>query len=178
MVNVPNTPDPEPEWTVYTNDDYDFQVSYPVGWKIGTQSLGSEPVISNYKDGQPPCSHHVNSTQVSIFPKGLGTEGPIGENRAVTEDLTLGIERGPREFFINVGPAYAYSISFEQRPVTWENFGYVWASVLVKDKKSVGSDCQMGDTGCDPFNTTKVSGSIDQNDFHTVKEILKTFRFN
>jgi hypothetical protein len=178
VVNVPDNNTPEaPEWNVYTNQDYDFQISYPSGWQVASETAAGEPRISIYRTGNPPYSHHVNATQVSIFPKGLGTEGAAGENRPAVDDLTSAIERNPREFFLTTGSPYAYFMGFQTHPATWEDYGYVWASVFVENKETK-SDCPgLGGT-CDPFSTAKVTGTINPDEFETVKEILKTFKFN
>ena len=165
---LPATPDPTANWKTYTNTQYGFEIKYPVGWKIVDN--GGD-IISVCKDCVSTLSQHVNLTQVSIFPEGLGTEGPAGESRIVDLDLTQAKEKLVSDFYLNNNnQTRGYYISFSPVPAHWETYGYIWARVEVTNKTTE-------EIPSEGMPIVKLSGQVSASDFNIINQILSTFKF-
>src|SRR3989344_9530509 len=72
-----NKKDITADWKVYKNEKYGLEIKHPPDWQIyaSKNPYDYDDIINIYKTGKPPFTHHSNVTQVSIFPKGLATEG-------------------------------------------------------------------------------------------------------
>lgn len=173
IVKAPATEDETKGWQTYLSREYGFELKYPADWKTANDVAAGEPRFSIYKTGEAPLSHHVNATQVSIFPKGLGTEGAGGRNRQITADLTAAEEKTVMEYSTESGDKYAYYIGFKTVPSSWESYGYVWGSAVVNNY-SVVEECA---TPCEGYPSVWVKGDADQSDFAIVKQILSSLKF-
>jgi hypothetical protein len=155
-------------WKTYTSTKYGFEVKYPVGWKV-VDNEGD--VISVCKDCVSTLSQHINSTQVSVFPEGLATEGSVGESRIANLDLTQAQEKLIRDFYLNNNnQTRGYYISFSPVPIHWETYGYIWASVEVANETTE-------EIPSEGMPTIKLSGQVNSGDFSIIKQILSTFKF-
>ncbi len=173
IVKAPATEDETKGWQTYSSTEYGFELKYPEDWKTANDVAAGEPRFSIYKTGDAPLSHHVNATQVSIFPKGLGTEGAGGRNKQISADMTGAEEKTVVEFSTTNGDPFAYYIGFKTIPSSWESYGYVWGSAGVNNY-SVSEECA---TPCEGYPSVSVNGDVDKTDMAIVKEILATFKF-
>lgn len=160
-------------WKTYSSTEYGFELKYPSDWKVANDVAAGEPRFSIYKSGEAPLTHHKNTTQVSIFPKGLGTEGPIGRHKTVTMNLTQAVEKSVFEYFTEDGEEYGYAIRFQTIPKSWESYGYVWGSTIVTSYSTV-EECSVP---CEGLPNLWVKGDVDENEMNTVKQIMSTFKF-
>ncbi|MDP3795122.1 MAG: hypothetical protein Q8R13_04330 [bacterium] len=167
------------DWKTYRDPTYNFELRHPPLWNV-TVTTTVEPVINIYRRGNPPLTHHTNETQVSIFPNGLGTEGPAGRSREVEErDITREDEAHAVEFFLeNNGRPWGHFISFTNPPASWGDFGFVWASAKIQNPQLRCRDPQKTLEQCDPFGDgLDVSGTVDPEEYATIGSILATFAF-
>lgn len=173
-------------WAVYRSDKYGFEIKYPPDWTVAVDEE-FEPKINIYKKDEttaPPFIHHHNVTQVSIFPKGIGTEGVDGET--VPSDIDfLEVTAQSIDFLLEDGARWGTYATFENRPPSWESFGFVWASARIEDSFS---ECVLNgeilpmercDLGVDrPAGANIVlRGKMDPAERDVEKQILETFRF-
>ncbi|OGY97859.1 MAG: hypothetical protein A2855_02180 [Candidatus Liptonbacteria bacterium RIFCSPHIGHO2_01_FULL_57_28] len=173
------------DWVTYHSAKYGFEVRHPADWTVAVTE-GVEPKINIYKMGEmakPPFIHHNNVTQVSIFPKGVGTEGVDGETTTSTVKFAEPVEQAT-DFILSDGSRWATYVTFDKRPASWEPFGFVWASVQVNDPSSECvldgqvlplNQCDLGDR---PEGAKMVlGGTINKADRGIEEHILATLRF-
>jgi hypothetical protein len=176
---------PLPGWQTYTDDKYDFEIQYPSDWTVAV-SDEIEPKINLYKKGGSPnlpFTHHSNVTQVSIFPKGIGTEGVDGEMATSTVKFAEPTSQSI-DFLLKGGARWATYATFAKRPSSWPAFGFVWASVEVEDpssecvldgKTAPIERCDLGDRPAGAHIV--LSGRMNSGDRTTEERVLSTFRF-
>lgn len=177
-------------WVTYTSDKYGFRIQHPADWIVAVSDEDFEPKINIYKKDEaakPPFIHHNNVTQVSIFPKGIGTEGVEGETAVskvkFAEQTTQSID-----FLLDGGARWATYATFDPsgRPAAWNDFGFVWAGVEVEDPSN---DCVLDGNvlpieKCDLGNDRPAGahivlrGRINSKDRETEERILKTLEFS
>jgi hypothetical protein len=176
------------DWVTYTSDKYGFEIEHPADWIVAVGDEGFEPKINIYKKeetAKPPFIHHNNVTQVSLFPKGIGTEGVDGET--ATSTVKFGEQTSQAiDFILEGGQRWATYATFTSpnRPGSWNDFGFVWASVEVKDPSSECvldgtvlsmEKCGLGDR---PDGARIIlRGSMDVKERETEERILETLRF-
>lgn len=163
----------------YHSDKYSFEIQYPKEWYLDVSKEGEIPRVTVHKDVITPenatlLSHHANMTLVTIFPEGLGTEGPIGQSRQIQGPLTEAQEKMVQELYLADDQARGYYINFENPPVSWQVNGYVWGGVKVENMTTQEIPLPSGQEG---YPQIKVSGNVDQEDFNTILQILSTFKF-
>lgn len=124
------------KWQTYTNGTYKFSIDYPSDWKVVEDDFVGSPRITLYdpkKTGgaQPPFDHHSFATHVSIFPKGLPTEGVSGETQDTQVKSRESINRG-LDFLLKDKKPWATMLTFKDTPASWQG-GFVWAAVTIGD---------------------------------------------
>ncbi len=156
-------------WKTYTNSQYGFEIKYPANWKFDLRGQ-EEPVFSFYKEGEMPLvPTHANMTQVSIFPRGLGVEGPLGEPTKVDKDLTGASEKVVLEYRLTNGQVRGYGIYFDNAPGAWDaSAGFIWAEVKTENLQT---------TTVNGLPKVEVSGETNPEDLNTILKILSTFKF-
>ncbi|MSU54891.1 MAG: hypothetical protein EXS48_03635 [Candidatus Staskawiczbacteria bacterium] len=161
------------DWKTYSSAEYGFEIKYPPEWKFDANAQG-EPRFSFYKEGVAPLmGGHANVTQVSIFPKGLGTEGPAGENRTVDKDLMGASEKAIYEYYLTNNQPRGYDINYNNPPQNWNEAGFVWAGVKVENMTTE----QISPPDGIGYPKTKISGNINSEDLSMILQILSTFKF-
>ncbi len=173
------------EWLTYRSGKYNFEVRHPKNWRVheitSPEFLVGVNIYKSDADVELPLTHHSNATQVSVFPEGIPTEGVFAESR----DSTLGFSVDASlktDFLLSDGTVWAtYIAGLENRPATWQEFGFLWASVKIDN---LSTEClkngnKVPNEQCDPFTGDKIiwHGSASSDDRETTLEILKSFRF-
>ncbi len=178
-------PATETAWTVYQNQDYGFEISYPLDWTVAVDNTQFEPKINIYKKSETaklPFTHHNDVANVSIFPKGIPSEGVLG----TTGTSTISFKEEPAQAFDYVlqnGEHWATYATFKNSPAGWEPFGFVWARASVRDhvqkclidgKESAIDRCfSLGEAGAQVTDT----GTVAQDERAVEVKILESFHF-
>jgi hypothetical protein len=181
------SPSPEGEavWATYTNHAYDFEISHPAHW-IVAEFPDNEiaPMFNIYKPGQAvgtePLDHFASVTHVSIYPRGIPTEGVFGERRESAAQFGEEVAQ-THDFLLEGGEVWATYATFENFPSRWDAPGFVWAHVAIQDLEVV---CMSGaevvsDEACDPLFGDQIvrRGTISKADRTIEERMLASFKF-
>ncbi|MBX4198644.1 GerMN domain-containing protein [Candidatus Parcubacteria bacterium] len=173
------------EWLTYSNEKYSFEIKYPKDWQVVVDDSG-EPKINIFKKTEtekPPFIHHSNVTHVSIYPKGIGTEGVQGESAPSGLQFQETMKTAT-DFLLKDGATWATYANIDTKTTNWQPWGFLWAGLKVESRKT---ECiQPGkipiqgacDLGVEFKNSkTVVSGTVNEADREIQEEILRSFRF-
>lgn len=180
----PERVEPTANWRTYTNTQYGFEIRYPDDWEVRFFDDTYMAAINVYKKSEPgtfPLTHHSPVTQVSIFPKGVPTEGVASQS----QKSTLVLQETPAEQIDMVladGTVWGtFASGFPARPSSWEEWGFIWAAAKVFNG---ATECYRGgqaidESKCDPLGGDEIHirGEIRREDRDTVERIARTFRF-
>lgn len=174
----------EGEWKTYKNDEYGFQIDFPSDWKVA-EDFGDNlvPTINIYKpqfSAKPPFTHHSEITNVSIFPKGIPTEGIIGSlkesNIQISEKTTKKID-----YLLEDGNVWGTYINFENPPKNWEPWGFLWARAEIEN---ADYSCKRGEETvsmeeCNPLLGDEFIriGEVSSEDRLIEEKIIESFKF-
>jgi len=184
---VPSKPAPIDisKWQSHYNPTYGFEIKFPRDWQIYEGELYSTPIVNIYKKGEvkePPFTHHSQVTQVSIFPRGVPTEGVVGEIRA--SNFSLDEETNiANDFILSDETPWASFLTFKNPSSKWQG-GFVWTELAVT---GLGVRCvdpalptrviAPADCFDIPGGTIVRSGSVNSGDRAIEERIVSTFRF-
>lgn len=144
---------PDQKLLTYKNDTYGIEFQYPADWQVRVDE--SIPVINVYKKSEtdtPPFTIHSKAAAVSIFPDGLGTEGPQGETRPTNIIFQSPLKQGT-DFLLQNGQPWATVAYFNASSTRWSEYAFVWANTYVEnldivcvvdDKEQSMENCGMG----------------------------------
>lgn len=177
----------EVAWQTYENPEYGFRLEYPEGWGVAEFSdTFSGPMFNIYKLPLPegvslPLNHFSEATQVSLYPKGIPTEGVYGENRPTTFEFPEKLRQG-FDYTLEDGTVWARYLNPEQYLPNWSQAGFIWAKTKVDNLKTVciQDGEEVSENQCDLFEGNGMivrSGKINQEDAKTVEKILESFAF-
>lgn len=127
---------PDTSWQTYTDTDYQFAIAYPKNWKIAKDNFAGSPRITLYDPTQtggatPPFTHHSDAVHVSIFPRGLPTEGISGETAPTSVQIGEILNQGT-DFILKDKTPWATMLTFQNAPASWSG-GFVWANAIVQN---------------------------------------------
>jgi len=114
-------------WQTYINEKYGFEIQVPVDWKVAD----SGEFINIYPSNIRPnlyLTHHADVTHVSIFPRGVGTEGVSGVSQESEINYREIVKRG-RSYLDKNGLVKYTHVYFSNFPSSWSASGFVWSSV-------------------------------------------------
>lgn len=181
------TAGPGADWVTYRNDTYNFEIQHPADWIVTVSDEDFEPKINIYKENEtakPPFIHHSQVTHVSIFPKGVGTEGVESDMATSTVKFAEPVQNSI-DFFIAGGTPWATYTTFKKIPSSWDSFGFVWAGVkienpssdcVVKEESVPMEDCDLGQAR-KPGAHIVLKGRVDAADRALEERMLATFHF-
>jgi hypothetical protein len=170
----------------YKSEQYGFEVSYPDSWTVTENT--QIPSISIHKKSDPAglsYGIHSNTTGVTIYPKGLGTEGPLSTTQQSSITFA-GATTTLTDFLLKDGQLWAELVSVKNGPVAkgWNEFALIWAGLEVKDSKVVCVDkgvekpVESCDMGVEFANVHYVrSGTTNVADGQVLEQILRSFTF-
>ena len=181
------TTTPEISLETYTNSAYGFQVQYPSDWTVSENA--AIPSISIHRKSDPAGTQygiHQNTTGVTIYPKGLGTEAPQSESHQASINY-LGATTTLTDFVLKDGSLWAEMVNVPHGLTAkgWSRNAFIWAGLEVKDLNVV---CVMKDgverpaDSCDmgvEFAGSKFvrMGTTTPTDGAYLELILRTFQF-
>ncbi len=174
----------EAAWQTYTDPDYHFSIDYPADWKIARDDFAGSPRITLYDPKQtggvtPPFTHHSDAVHVSIFPRGLPTEGISGETAPTSIKAAETLNQGT-DFVLKDKTPWATMLTFQNMPASWAG-GFVWAAAIVK---GLDTTCLRGEQFV-PYEQCDVltgdvyirEGIVDPAVRATEVHMLESFRF-
>ncbi|MCC2630397.1 MAG: hypothetical protein K0S38_206 [Candidatus Paceibacter sp.] len=179
-----------PQSTVqsYKNDKYGFELEYPSDWTVTENP--NIPAISFHKKSDPVGTSyglHSTSTGVTIYPQGLGTEGPLSE-AVQTQIQFAGATSTLVDMLLKDGSLWGELITLNHGPKAkgWSEYALIWAGLEVKDLNIV---CVMKDgkerpvDQCDmgvEFAGSKFvrSGTVNPAEGMILEQILRSFKFS
>jgi hypothetical protein len=173
------------KWQSYYNADFGFELKFPRDWQVKEGDDQGIPVINIYKKSEtkvPPFTHHSMVTQVSVFPRGIPTEGVMGETHS--SSFSLDEETSiANDFVLSNDTPWASFLTFKNPSSKWQG-GFVWAEVAIKglqvrciDPSSVERVIAEADCVDVPGGKLIRSGVVNMNDRTIEERIISTFRF-
>jgi|GEM_PF-1624923 len=171
-------------WETYKNNDFHFQIEHPPDWEVAEFPADRiSPKFNIFKEGEqePPFDHFSTTTNVSIFPHGIPTEGVLGETKDSNVQLSQNAEEA-RDYLLEDSTRWATYVNFRDTPWSWNDSGFVWARTEIQnhsvecrqDEQEVPqSECRSLEEGYRIVH----QGEISQRDREIEKEILSSFKF-
>ena len=131
---------------------------------------------------KPPFDHFSETTNVSVFPDGIPTEGVFGETENDDFETGVALEHTTR-FILQSGETWAvFAVpKLSLKPESWGEAGFLWAkanvSGLVTTCSRNGEAISM--SICAPFGGDKIirQGGVDDREWKLLEQILSTFKF-
>ncbi len=188
------------DWQHYKNSELGLSLRYPTDWVLTEDREQPDNVVvinihkrNIAKNPEEQPFHLHESAEISylaIWPKGIGTEFPSGDQKNYTEIATphytfpLNTERS-KVFYLENGEQWAAFLS----PATgatntnWDEYGFVFAQAAIA---GFSAECTDKDTGankpmrqCDPLAGDRVikKGSVDQADWQLLTQIISSMEF-
>ncbi|MBI2109237.1 MAG: hypothetical protein HYT93_03625 [Parcubacteria group bacterium] len=174
----------EGEWQTYTSRAFNFEITVPPNWTI-IEFPNDEiaPRVNIYLEKLKPIhpvTHHSDIPNVSIFPRGVPTEGFFGE--FVDSDISFSEEiRVAHDFVLKDGSRFATFASFTNVPESWNESGFVWSKIKVRgfNTSCFRGELKLQDAECDPLTGDMIiySGRIKEEERDIEKRILSSFQF-
>jgi hypothetical protein len=173
-------------WMTYRNEQLGFKITLPEGWLVADH-LDDEiqPILNFYPPNQPsepPYIHHSNATHVSVFPRGVPTEGVFGQTEAA--DLNLQVPtREARNFILNDGRPWATMVSLQaEERAGWDGFAFLWSTAPVDNMRvtCLRDGNVISNNQCDPMTMNDEvihHGSLNEEVRATQEQILESFQF-
>lgn len=173
-------------WEEFNSQEFSFRLKHPADWEMKFEEGEISPKLTFYPPGEesenPPFDHFKNATHVSVYPKGIPTEGLLGETEELAINLDKNISSESKSYVLENGDKFARYIKFNQVPDSWGEAGFVWSRVKIQDfnSKCLRDGQEIGQQECDPLlNEDKIirSGSIEENLWQIEEDIIKSFQF-
>jgi hypothetical protein len=172
----------------YKSEKYGFEFDYPSDWQVS--EVGTIPVINVYKKSekaQPPFGIHSTTTNIAIYPEGLGTEGPQSETVTDENYMFAGSARRAITFLLHDKTLWAKFISVNNGPQAkgWSEYAFVWSGLHIENEEI---ECVMANGSSRPGNCefgvesegakTIRTGSVSAQDSQILDTILASFKFS
>lgn len=188
---------PRPGYQYYKNKIYPFALEYPKDWNVHeTQPEDSLQVI-NFFSVQDTYSHQfpillnakAQLSQVSFFPKGLGTELPMGLARPIKgyeRDLPISFsidENESKVFFLENLQVYGYFLKPSSPPPGWTKDGFIFAQIAVDGYYftcfDISSGVEKSREDCEPMKGDKIRkyDNVNNASRKAVLDILSSVQF-
>jgi len=171
----------EESWLTYRNEDFGFELKYPPQWTVAQTFSADTPAFNVYKKDEtqdPPFYHSNLVTQVSIFPRGVPTEGAFGSSLNSNVVFNTDVLEA-RDFILEDGTRWATFASIKNSPASWNESGFIWNSVEIKNLKisCFRAGEPIAKIACEPFlgDTLIRSGTINKEDRKIAEKILSSF---
>ena len=174
------------EWITYTNDVYGFSIEHPANWDVTvTERDAFSTMINIYPPGSDtdllPYTHHSDTvTHVSIYPKGIPTEGFFGESRESEVDFAVSYDRAT-DYLLENGTPFATIAFLAADRENWTQWGFLFAHIAPDNLVTTcfRGEEELGPYECDPLmgDTLIRTGTVSSELRATEERILESFRF-
>ncbi len=173
-------------WAKYQSEQLGFSIKHPPHWKIAVAEDEFTPAINIFDPAtamgaEPPFTHFSEVTHVSIYPRGIPTEGVFSNTRESAVRFGESV-RAANDFLLENGSAWATAASFSGiLPAGWDEAGFLWAKVVIDD---LDLTCRRGMETvpvdvCDPFSgdTLVRRGKVSAETRAIEEAMLASFHF-
>lgn len=183
-------------FNTYTSDSYYFKLNYPRNWLVSENENDTlTPIINFYQNrNQPlefPLSIHTMAevSHISLFPKGLGTEFPMGTTLNLNQyiyDLPVFFSLNKEEsvlFLLATSQVYGYFLKPASPPPGWNEDGFIFAQIAVDGFSLACFDSITGEEKppqeCDTFEGDRLDkyGELRQTARDELFKILTSLKF-
>lgn len=177
------------EWQVYENTTYDFQIRHPETWNVASDFQRAVPMISIYPtEGAtstatttPPFDHFENQTHVSVYPRGIPTEGVFAPRATSSVSMNPEVREG-QDLTLQTGEVFARVFRFSNPPASWNDAGFVWSRTRIDNLETqcLRDGEAISQMECDPLVTGDEiiwNGTVDEEVQRVQDVILQTFEF-
>lgn len=180
-------------WQTFESDRYDFTIQHPSDWRVdvyapteGTPSRSAGlivPAVNIYPEdaeASSPFDHFAEVDNVSIYPRGVPTEGVVGERVQSELDFAPAVDTDRAvDYVLANGNVWATYAPFSDVPDSWESYGFLFARTRIMDERT---ECRrdgesVPDAKCQPLLGDEIirTGRIDPQMRHTQEQILESF---
>lgn len=176
---------------LYKNYKYNFQIEVPQDWSLFSFD-DEQRGAPNFVFYKRKSSHDLesekfisvvpgNDTYVSLYPLGVGREGIAGERRPSKVKLDV-TENVASDYYLVNGNTWGTLINFQERPKSWNESGFIFASNTILDKQEdctrkgeiiPMSQCALLDKG----DVIEYSGNVPLSERAIIENILSSFKF-
>lgn len=173
-------------WVTYRSDAYGFSIEHPPRWEVRVTDDEFTPVINIFDPAsaggsKPPFTHFSEVTHVSVYPRGIPTEGVFSNTRESTARFGESV-RAANDFLLEDGSAWATAVSFSGAvPDGWDEAGFLWAKVVIDN---LDLTCLRGMENvpvdvCDPLSGDSLMrrGSVNAEARTIEERMLTSFHF-
>ncbi|OHA40798.1 MAG: hypothetical protein A3G59_02485 [Candidatus Taylorbacteria bacterium RIFCSPLOWO2_12_FULL_47_20] len=173
-------------WRTFKSAKFGFEIKYPPSWRVSAYENDLIAPKFNFYPAKtskkPPFDHFSETTNVSVFPDGIPTEGVFGETKDDDFEIGVPLERATR-FVLEDGKTWAvFAVpKLSLKPESWSDAGFIWVRA---DISGLTTACSrdgeyIGLAECDPFEGDKImrQGRVDDQEWKLLEQILSTFKF-
>ena len=177
-------------WNSFQLQGYGFQVRYPAGeWRAAVDtSFSMSPKFNIYipppgASPDPPLDHFANVSHFSLYPRGIPTEGLLGNTRPFRLKVPFRISGGSRLYLLEDGTPFAAMVKPARPPESWTDAGFVWMRVRIEDMEArcIRDGREISGSECDPLvagDRIARTGTVDERTWETELAMLETLRFD
>ncbi|MDZ4284619.1 MAG: Gmad2 immunoglobulin-like domain-containing protein [Patescibacteria group bacterium] len=123
-------------WETYQSDAFGFSIKHPAHWEVRVSEDEFTPAINIFDPATAvgaafPLTHFSEATHVSMYPRGIPTEGVFSNTRESGVRFGESV-RVANDFLLEDGSAWATAASFGRIvPAGWDEAGFLWAKVVI-----------------------------------------------
>jgi hypothetical protein len=176
------------DWEIFNDERFNFSLKYPANdWNIYEKNSDDPVPAFNFyikPAGVPldlPLDHFANINHLSVYPKGMPTEGLAGETKLLDFDLEIETEES-KVYLLEDNTPFAAFIKPSNPPQNWDEHGFIWMRLKVDNLnlRCFRNGEEIDSEDCDPMlkgDQIVRSGSVNKKLWEIQKEVLKNFYF-
>ncbi|MFW5853252.1 MAG: Gmad2 immunoglobulin-like domain-containing protein [Patescibacteria group bacterium] len=177
----------------YQSSNFNFTIKYPNTWEkfIATDNNNIVPMFNFYPSKNNnysqvlPFDHHNNKTHVSVYPRGIPTEGIFASAISIAEsglDFPYELSSDSKVYVLEDGIPFAAYLKPLNQPDDWNSSGFVWIRLEIQNLKThcLRNDKIISQTECDPLargDQVIWEGEVDSNKWTEGVAVAQSFAF-